>query len=316
MNNPALIRNPRSHRNRRTENGEHAFAREWLGERFVEPGSAADMETVLRDLAAREVDWIIVDGGDGTVRDVLTALPDAFPERLPRLSIVPSGNTNVIASDVGLRVRGPAALAALRDAAAAGGGQVSRRSCIEVHREANIPVLRGMFFGVGVYRQTLELAHRSVYHGHIGHGAGVAAAIAACCYQILAGAPESPWRAGERMEVAVDGGEPINGHHFLVLATTLHRLVLGIWPFWNEASGPIRFLDIEAPPKRLPRVLWSVLRGRSPAWLRNSGTYRSFGVEEIHVQLDEGFVLDGESYVTGPAGLRIGAGPAVDYFRP
>lgn len=314
MKTPALIRNPRSLRNRRLVQDPSDFARAWLGENYLQPNSAEATAQALRDLAARGVDWLIVDGGDGTVREVLTALPQAFPHGLPRISIVPSGNTNVIAADVGMSIRGPDALSALRAAAEQGRGEVNSRPCLEVRR-TDLPVLRGMFFGAGIYRRATEMAQKSIYHDRLWHGPAVAAAITAAVFQILAGRKDGPWRVGEAMQVRA-GDDPVRGgRHFLVLATTLRRLILGIWPFWNESRGPIQFLDVDAPTSRLTRVLWSLLRGRSPQWIRDSGTYRSHGVEGLHIQLQAAFILDGEAYEPGPDGIWLAAGPTIDYFR-
>lgn len=313
---PALLRNPKSVRNRRRVQDLRAMAGDWLGSDFIEPGSVEETDDILRGLAAREIDWIIIDGGDGTVRDILTALPDAFPDRLPYLSIIPSGNTNVIAADVGMPIRGPDALAALRAAWAGERGEVRRRPSLEVRREANARALRGMFFGVGIYRRAVEMAHNSVYHDRLWHGPAVAAAIAAACFQIFAGRPESPWRAGENMLVKAGDMPEKNGQHFLLLATTLQQLVLGIWPFWDEDKGPIQFIDVDAPPKRLAAALWWLLRGLSPDWIRQGGNYRSRGVNQIQLNFDGHFVLDGETYPTGPAGIQLLPGPAFDYFRP
>ncbi|MFD2264604.1 diacylglycerol/lipid kinase family protein [Lacibacterium aquatile] len=316
MRKAALIRNPRSTRNRKRGKDLRGSAEIWLGNRFIEPASVTEIPAILSDLAAQEVDWIIVDGGDGTVRDVMTPLPEAFGDRLPKLSIIPSGNTNVIAADVGRPAIGIDALVALKSAAETGSGEINSRPCLEITREAGDPLLRGMFFGVGMFRLAAELAHKSDYHDRIGHGPAVAIAIARAAYQVLAGKPDSLWRGGEEMVVRAGDDAPRSGRHLLVLATTLQKLVLGAWPFWNEHQGPIQFLDADAPPEKMVRALYTLLRGKAPDWMRQGDSYRSHGVSELHIQLANGFVLDGESYATGPSGLRIATGPTFDYFRP
>lgn len=314
MKNPGLIRNPRALRNRKDAEERHDPAEDWLGSRFAEPGSAEEIRTALQDLAAKEVDWLIIDGGDGTVRDVLTVLPEIFGERLPRLSIIPSGNSNVIAADVGSPGR-KGALEALRAAARDGRGEVNSRPCMEVHRGSGLPLLRGMFFGAGAFRRAVEIAHGSAYHERIGHGPSVALTAIITALQSVFGSKAESWAAGEAMTLTL-GEQPRNGHHFIVLATTLDRLILGIWPFWNEASGPIRALDVSARPERLGAGLWALLRGRTPEWLRASPDYHSLGTARLRLDLTRDFVLDGEIYPSGPSGLRLETGPSIDYFRP
>src|SRR4029453_13687033 len=53
-----------------------------------------------RELVEAESELIIVNGGDGTVQAVLTALFDADPDTLPLLAVLPSGTTNMVAADV------------------------------------------------------------------------------------------------------------------------------------------------------------------------------------------------------------------------
>src|SRR3546814_18768147 len=62
---------------------------------------SSDLETLER-IAAEGVDLLVVDGGDGTVRDVISAAPAAFGDRMPRMAILPSGQTNALAPAPGV----------------------------------------------------------------------------------------------------------------------------------------------------------------------------------------------------------------------
>ena len=48
------------------------------------------------------IDYLVVDGGDGTVRDVLTCGAGIFGESWPTLIVLPNGKTNALAADLGL----------------------------------------------------------------------------------------------------------------------------------------------------------------------------------------------------------------------
>src|SRR3546814_6394575 len=60
------------------------------------------LNETLERFAAEGVDLLVVDGGDGTVRDVISAAPAAFGDRMPRMAILPSGKTNALALDLGV----------------------------------------------------------------------------------------------------------------------------------------------------------------------------------------------------------------------
>src|SRR3546814_12209371 len=74
---------------------------------------------------------LVVDGGDGTVRDVISAAPAAFGDRMPRMAILPSGKTNALALDLGV----PLDWAVADVVEAAARGTFVRRATIEIYRD-------------------------------------------------------------------------------------------------------------------------------------------------------------------------------------
>ena len=65
------------------------------------PEDPAQLFPALRRFAAEGVDLVVIDGGDGTVREVITRLPEAYGGPMPRLAVVPNGKTNALAIDIG-----------------------------------------------------------------------------------------------------------------------------------------------------------------------------------------------------------------------
>ena len=66
------------------------------------PGGYATTAAAYRATLARDgLDLLVIDGGDGTVRDVISLLPHTFGEAPPLLAVLPSGKTNVLAIDLG-----------------------------------------------------------------------------------------------------------------------------------------------------------------------------------------------------------------------
>ena len=94
-----LIVNPLSRRNR---DGVAPLLEDLPDLLVAAPASLAELREVLADFARQEVGLVIISGGDGTVREVLTALVPAYGAALPALAVVPSGNANLIAADAAL----------------------------------------------------------------------------------------------------------------------------------------------------------------------------------------------------------------------
>ena len=96
MNRVGLIWNQNSHRNQGAGRGP-------VPDNVLEvvPEDPAQLFPALRRFAAEGVDLVVIDGGDGTVREVITRLPEAYGGPMPRLAVVPNGKTNALAIDIG-----------------------------------------------------------------------------------------------------------------------------------------------------------------------------------------------------------------------
>jgi hypothetical protein len=310
-----LIRNPLSRRNRK------AGARDAMAVADVlvaEPDSVEALAETLRDFARREVGLVIVDGGDGTVREVLTALPAGYGEAPPRLAVLSSGTTNLIAADVGAGRADPSTVQMLAAIARAGAGaaSVERRSSLAVSwPDGSRPTVHGMFLGAAAFTRATEISVRLVRQGRIDESAGVAATLMSALAQTFAGPERERWLQGDPMTVTLDGAEPEAGARFVFMASTLHKLVLGIWPFWGGGEG-VRYLDVASPPRRLVAALPAVMRGRPRPWMQAAG-YRSGATSSIDVALDQPFVIDGEVFEAGPGGVvRLSAGLDLEFLVP
>ena len=156
-----IIRNPRSHRNKGT-------APEFAERPNVltrTPRTRVALRAELADFAARGIDYLAVDGGDGTVRDVLTCGEDIFAGHWPQLIVLPKGKTNALAVALGLPNHW--SLAEALDAVAAGTTTQRRPLVVELPEDARdpdgAPVLRvqGFILGAGMFTQCTEAAQRA-----------------------------------------------------------------------------------------------------------------------------------------------------------
>lgn len=306
----AVVRNPRSSRNAGTAASAHVVASA-LGIDLAEPETPPALDAALRRFRADGVTLVGIDGGDGTVRDVVSAL--ARMGWLPSLAVVPSGRINLIAGDVGMAEGGEAGLRRVAVLARGHGerARVERRRLLRLDR-AGAPPVFGLFAGAAAFADACRLTSDHLHpRGLTGQAAIVAGIVAS-----LARAAGGRGTEGQPMTVAIDREPPIDGRHFLLLATTLHRLPLGLWPFWREGAGPVHLLDVAAPPRRLPLALLPLMVGWKRPWMPEAG-YRSRDADAVDLKLSAPVVLDGEEFAPGADGrIRLSAGPEMEFVRP
>ena len=289
----AVLRNPRAHALRRGREPSRAPP----GVPTAEPPSTAVLQAVLRDWAADGVTRLVVEGGDGTVRELLGLLPEAFGGRAVELAILPAGKTNALAHDLGRGRR------LTLDTALASPRTTTRAPVEIVHGDADL-VRRGFVFGMGVFTDAVRLAqhlHRAGLFGSL----AVAAALVGAGARVLFGGPSDPWRAGRPMRLERDGAAGPERSRFLLLLSTLERLPLGLRPFGPERRG-LKLLEVDAPPRRLLAALPLVLSGRERPWLAEAG-YRRSEVRELRLRAGGPYILDGELFEGGDLLVRQGA---------
>lgn len=300
-----IIFNQRAHRNL-----QGAGTSPMVGLTFdrASPRTAGELAAALARFAAGRVDVIVVDGGDGTVRDVITAAHREFGDGLPKLSLVPSGKTNALALDLGI----PRQWTLENALATIGAGKTRRRSPIEISRIGrDEPMLRGFLFGAGAFVKATALAQR-VHRIGAFRGLAVAMSITAAVAQTMLAGRDNPWRRGERMMVDMHDGSRLDQRLYLVIGSTLHRLPLGLKPF-GRVRGGFKLLGIDAPPRRVFASLPALLAGSEAQWLRRAGYHRA-DVERVTITSDDGFILDGEAFAGGT--LTIARGDPLDFLVP
>jgi hypothetical protein len=292
-----IIGNPRSRRNRNV-----SFLRKSEGEVLTyAPSSQGELAETLADLAARNVELLVVDGGDGTVRDVLTAAPAAFGSGLPPVAVIPSGKTNALAIDLGV----PAHWTVNDARSALASGRIVERSPIEIKREDGT-TLRGFLFGAGGFVRATELAQSTHAIGAFG-GVAVGLSILGALAQTAFGSHDNPWRAGTRMQtVDLQDGTVLTDDLYLLLGSTLRRLPLGVRPLGANDQG-LNLLAVEAPPRLLALAAPAILAGREGGWLERAGYHHRHDVSAFQLRLEGGFVLDGETYAAETVTIRTGA---------
>jgi hypothetical protein len=293
-----LISNPRSQRNRR---GLQEIRQILAGAPevvHVATDASGELDEVLADFARRGIDLLLINGGDGTVQNLLTRLFErhAF-EAPPLLGILPRGTANTTAADVGLR--GKTAAALNRAIAALRGGTIAdhvvERPILRIENLAGGLSQRGMMFGAGAIPDAIELYNREVHGRGLKGEFGMGVTLGAILLGSVLGRRGNGVLRPHDIGVTLDGGRESRTDRLLVLATTLHRLIFRSRPFWNYDAQPIRYTSIAYPPAHLLRAAPKVMYG----WRRDAlpaEVYDSQGATRIALRLDAPVTIDGETF--------------------
>ncbi len=299
MSGVALVRNPRSTRNLRSA----AEVPPPAGVRLIDCGALDELSDSLVAAHASGIKVILIDGGDGTVREVLSRLPEIWGAALPRIGILPRGNTNLIAREVGgLRSENVVA-EVLRRLEAGTPLRKCRRALLRLDYPANErPTLRGFMMGWGAYAEGTRIARAEI----AAQGSGQAALAAlSTLRRALIGAERTALRRGVAAGISIDGAPEAGVPRLLGLATTLQQsLIAGMSPFWGTGPGAIRWLDIHAPGHRLALAAPFLALGKPRRWMTRAG-YASGRAARIELRLDTPFIMDGEAFPPAKSGPMV-----------
>jgi len=279
-----------------------------------------NIEELPRHLAAMAdsgVTHLVINGGDGTVQAAITELVERNPfPTWPRLSLLSGGMTNIIAADAGLTGAPVAGLKNLIDKVGrAEPLEAISRPLLALHTGNISPVVYGFFFGAIAFYQGTMLSRRDIHK--LGFTQGLAAKLGvgwSIAKMLWHGPGPRSGFSGEHIDIGIDDAPISSGNYFLILATTLDRLLPGIMPFWGTGEAPIKYTTVNYPPVRFGRAVLPLIRGHPALWMLSNG-YESGRLNKLYLRLQTPVVMDGEIFSPHVGHVNLSAGPSVTFYR-
>jgi hypothetical protein len=310
-----VIYNPRSHRN--------------LGADFdcglcphvhiAQPRARAQLPEALAEFVAKDIDLLVINGGDGTVRDVLTCGQAIFGDDWPAIAVLPKGKTNALTVDLGIPEDW-----SLQDAIDAldHGTRVRRRPMTVSARDksgSNGSSVAGFILGAGAFSKATQAgqsAHR------LGAFDSMVVAVTAlwALMQSLFASRANPWRKGARMRIGLGASDVEMAHsgrgdptrRQLLFASTLERLPAGILPFGALKNG-LKLVAVDQISRRTTALVPLVVMGKLLRGLRERGIHQ-LTASQFTLSIDDQFILDGEAFPAGD--YVIEQGPELAFLAP
>ena len=275
------------------------------------------LTNIVTQSIADQVDWVLIEGGDGTVHGVLTAFMqsrDKF-KTFPKFTILPGGMTNQVASNIGFKFKSRDALRRLLSGTT---GKTKPMPLLELSvKEA--PSQFGFLFSSGAVPMATDYCKDKMY----GRGIGGSMAVAATILKGVAGSkkardemmPPTP----VKLRVTTGKDETwLEGDHLGTLVTTLPGLMLGLDPFWGQGDAALRVTYAKSDAQHLLRyAVEFLLESKKPKYKqakRQRDGLESFAADVLKYHYGGPIVLDGEQINLPADEVEIRATDPVEFI--
>jgi diacylglycerol kinase (ATP) len=311
----AVVTNPRSRHNRRNPALGPALAYV-LGEKgeLVSPSDLGALASTAERFRDRGVEVLCVNGGDGTIHQVLTAMARAYGDApLPAFAVLRGGTMNIIADSVGVRLGAEATLGRIVEALHAGEElPTTTRRLLRVDLDDQAPYY-GFLSGNGLIARFLELYYEQPDPTPLDAGLLLARGAASA---LVGGALIRRLTRPYSGKVAVDGVELPGERWAAVAIGSIEQMGLGFRVFPRLAESPdwFQYVALGGSVADVARELPSLYRGRGvhrPADRTDLATELLMTSPEP-VQL----MIDGDFYVASAGRVRYSLGPSVRFLLP
>jgi diacylglycerol kinase family enzyme len=312
----AVVTNPRSKHNRRNPGLSRSLAYV-LGEQgeVVEPGDLDALAATSTRFRERGIGTLCVNGGDGTLHQVLTSVIRTWGEdgALPAVAILRGGTMNIIADSVGVRADAETMLGRVVEAVHAGEAlpTVTRRT-LRIELDGG-PAYYGFLAGNGIIARFLELYYEQPDPSPVGAAKLLArGALSAMVGGALIRRLTRPYSG----QVVLDGRALPNERWVAVAVGTVEQMGLGFRVFHLLRDHPDRLqvVALGGSVADLARELPSVYRGRG---VHRPGDSTAAVAELVWASAEPvQLMIDGDFYVADGGRVRFSVGPEVRFVLP
>ena len=203
---------------------------------------------------------------------------------LPIFTLVPGGNTNQVARNVGLSAATPQAVAKALSA----DNTISRAPLLRI-TDKDQRKYYGFLFSSGALPQVTDYTRDKLHD----RGLGGSLAVIGGILKGTAGTGGITEPTTIELDIDADSIEKIRGPHLGTIVTTLPGLMLKLDPFWGEGDRPLRVTYVAGEYQKLAQHVASLWLGKKNKDRSQDGLY-SWTADGLKYRYKGPCVLDGE----------------------
>ncbi|MFT9099366.1 MAG: acylglycerol kinase family protein [Zymomonas mobilis subsp. pomaceae] len=302
MTSVALLSNPQSTGNRAKLPDIRHFCVQESDIFHYEVEAVEQIGDALSSIAKTRPSVLVVNGGDGTVQTVLTALYTGqyFEKHMvPPVAVLPNGKTNLIALDLGAEGDPVIALKKIMEISR---GEIKnhivKRELIALSDDSGKPPVLGMFLGGAGLADLIIYCRDTIYPLGLPNGISHVIAAFALLISLFTRVPLAflP-RSARPISVSLIRQGQIKGNFSLLVVTTLERLLVGTHVFQQtpQDMGSMKLMMVDQNPFHLIHAVAVGIAGRLGK--RNiKGVHLEQGDEILIAGERSNLILDGEVF--------------------
>lgn len=247
-------------------------------------GDFSGVDKLVQDALTAKAEHIVIEGGDGTVQGVLTEfLRHEKARNLPIFTLVPGGNTNQVARNIGLSAATPQAVAK-----ALSRGSITKAPLLRIKDKAGRKYY-GFLFSSGALPQMTDYTKDNIHE----RGVGGSLAVIGGILKGVSGDGELMQPTKVKLNINTGSTQKLRGPHLGTIVTTLPGLMLKLDPFWGEGNRPLRVTYVAGNYQKLVRNVAGLWLGKKNKD-RSADGMHSWTADGLKYRYKGPCVMDGE----------------------
>jgi hypothetical protein len=253
---------------------------------------------ILKEL--HNIDLLVINGGDGTVKYILSVIFHDKPfKKLPLIAVLPSGSTNLIALDVGAVESKKNALKKFLHYLLVHKAywKTRERPIVHVKSPSNNVDEYGLFIGMSLIYKAAVFFNKRLKKRGLGGALGLVITICRTIYALFT--RSKYYKKGETIKCNLDNNRHLEFSSLLFIVTSLRKLMFGnkdLLSLGNYSYNDLHSLILRENSKHFFINILCFFMGKLSKHFHEENGYYLLHSKKFELTGVSGIAIDGETY--------------------